>query len=105
MRVDVLATAVGTEAVAELRFGALLDVALERAPVLGVVPDPLAVGADRQQALELLQLAPQTEDALGDRQPGAQLVGVHRLGDEIVRPGLHPGEVLLLATLAGAEAG
>src|SRR2546430_12210551 len=47
--------------------------------------------------LELLDLLAQAEDSLRDLEPGAQLVRVHRLGDEIVRPRLHPGQILLLA--------
>src|SRR5256714_8166544 len=56
LRLDMLPVAVRTDAVAELRLGALLDVAFERAPVLRVVADALAVRTDREQAGQLLQL-------------------------------------------------
>src|SRR5207248_257966 len=66
-------------------------------PILLIVTNPLAVRTDRQQALELLQLAPQPENALGHREPGAQLVRVHRLGEEVVGSRPHPREVLFPA--------
>src|SRR6185436_17699408 len=43
-----------TDAVAELRIGVLRDVALNLLPVLIVAADALAVAADRQQPVELL---------------------------------------------------
>src|SRR2546429_4927100 len=58
---------------------------------------PISVRADGEQDLELLDLLAQAEDSLRDLEPGAQLVRVHRLGDEVVRPRLHPGQILLLA--------
>src|SRR5437868_11953680 len=98
LRLDMLLVAVGTDAVAELRLGALLDVAFERAPVLGVVADAFAVGADGEQAGQLLQLAAQAQDALGDREARPELVRVDRFGDEVVGSSFHAGEVLLFAT-------
>src|SRR3989454_12634061 len=92
-----LGVAVGTDAVAQQLLEVLLDVFLERLPLLLVVPNPLTVRADRKQHLELLDLLAQAEDALRHLEPGAQLVGIDRLGDEVVRPGLHAREVLLLA--------
>src|SRR2546428_5239303 len=97
LRLDVLDVAVGTDAMAEQLLEVLLDVLLQRLPLLFVVPNSLAVGADGEQHLELLDLLAQAEDALRDLEPGAQLVRVHRLGDEVVRPRLHPGQILLLA--------
>ncbi len=82
---------------AEQLLEVFLDVLLQRLPFFLVVPNSLAVRADGEQHLELLDLLAQAEDALRHLEPGAQLVRVHRLGDEIVRPRLHPGQILLLA--------
>src|SRR5229473_952197 len=100
---DVAGVAWGAHGVREMGFEALLDVGLERLPLLLLGANALAVRADRQQALELVQLAPQAQDAPRDGQPGAQLVRVDWLGDEVVGPGLHPGQVLLLAATGGDE--
>src|SRR3989449_209052 len=97
LRLDVLDVAVGTDAVAEQLLEVLLDVLLQRLPLFLVVPNSFAVRANGEQHLELLDLLAQAEDSLRDLEPGAQLVRVHRLGDEIVRPRLHPGQILLLA--------
>src|SRR5438876_10519299 len=97
LRLDVLDVAVGTDAVAEQLLEVLLDVLLQRLPLFLVVPNSFAVRADGEQHLELLDLLAQAEDSLRDLEPGAQLVRVHRLGDEVVRPRLHPGQILLLA--------
>src|SRR2546430_10533737 len=86
----------------ELGREVLLDVVLERLPHVVIVADALAVGADGEEPLELPQLRTQPQDALSDREPGAQLVRVDRLGDEVIRPGLHPSQVLLLAA-AGCD--
>src|SRR5256712_110756 len=86
LRLDVLDVAVGTDAVAEQLLEVLLDVLLQRLPLFFVVPNSFAVRADGEQHLELLDLLAQAEDSLRDLEPGAQLVRVHRLGDEIVRP-------------------
>src|SRR2546426_5275409 len=88
---------------AEQLLEVLLDVLLQRLPLFFVVPNSLAVGADGEQHLELLDLFAQAEDALRDLEPGAQLVRVHRLGDEVVRPRLHSGQILLLAAACGDE--
>src|SRR5437762_3820405 len=96
LRLDVLDVAVGTDAVAEQLLEVLLDVLLQRLPLFLVVPNSFAVRADGEQDLELLDLLAQAEDSLRDLEPGAQLVRVHRLGDEVVRPRLHPGQILLL---------
>src|SRR5256885_17168882 len=47
------------------------------------------------RSLELLDLFAQAEAALRHLEPGAQLVRVHRLGDEVVRPRIHSGQILL----------
>src|SRR2546426_924720 len=82
LRLDVLDVAVGADAVAEQLLEVLLDVLLQRLPLFLVVPNSFAVRADGEQHLELLDLLTQAEDALRDLEPGAQLVRVHRLGDE-----------------------
>src|SRR2546430_2346329 len=51
---DVLRAALRADAVGELRLGVPLDVALDLLPVVLVVADLLAVGADRQGAVEQL---------------------------------------------------
>src|SRR5881296_1919708 len=94
---DVLDVAVGADTVAEQLLEMLLDVLLEGLPFLMVVANPFAVRTDGKQHLELLDFLAEAEDALRDLEPGAQLVRVHRLGDEVVRPGFHAGQVLLLA--------
>src|SRR5437763_16886381 len=96
LRLDVFRVAIRADAVAELGREVLLDVFLERLPHVAVVTNALEVGADGEQPLELLQLGAQAQDALRDGEPGAQLVRVDRLADEVVRPRLHPGEILLL---------
>src|SRR5206468_1455757 len=58
---DVLRAALRADAVGELRLGVPLDVALDLLPVVLVVADLLAVGADRQQPVD----------------PPAQLEAVH----------------------------
>src|SRR5439155_12946542 len=97
LRLYVLRVTVGADAVSERRCEALLDIALERLPFVALVPDPLAVRTNGKEPLELLQLPAEAQDALRDSEPGLQLVRVHRLGDEVVGPGLHGGEVLLFA--------
>ena len=54
LRFDDALKAVGTNAVAELRLGMRADVGFHLLPVIVVVADLLAVSADRQQAMELL---------------------------------------------------
>src|SRR5436190_16242681 len=44
----------GADAVAELGVGVLADVALQLLPVVLVIPDALAIGADRQETRQLL---------------------------------------------------
>src|SRR5881296_1504055 len=100
---DVLDVAVGADTVAEQLLEMLLDVLLEGLPFLMVVANPFAVRTDGKQHLELLDFLAEAEDALRDLEPGAQLVRVHRLGDEIVRPRLHPGQILLLAAACRDE--
>src|SRR5207245_2843617 len=78
----VLLVAVRADAVAEVGGGALLDVALDRLPLLGRIADPLAVGANREQSFELLHMPPETEDAVGHLEARVQLVDIHGLGDE-----------------------
>jgi hypothetical protein len=48
--------AVGADAVAERGLGVLPDVGLDLLPVVAVVAHLLAVGADRQQAAQLLDV-------------------------------------------------
>src|SRR5207247_10180508 len=86
-----------TAAVADQLREVLLYVPAQRLPLFLVVPNSCAVRADGAQDLELLDLLAQAEDSLRDLEPGAQLVRVHRLGDEVVRPRLHSGQILLLA--------
>src|SRR6058998_1731793 len=66
LRLDVLAVALRADAVAELGLGPPFDIPLERAPLVLIVPDALAIAANRQQALEGVELLAQPEDALGD---------------------------------------
>src|SRR5215472_17648051 len=54
LRRDVLLAAVRADPVGELSVGMSLDVGLDLLPVISVVPDLLAVGADWQESLELL---------------------------------------------------
>src|SRR5581483_3446844 len=87
LRLDVGDVAVGADPMTELRLEATLNVLLESFPFVIVVPDSLAVRADGQKHFELLQLLPQSEDAFCHREAGPQLVGVYRLGDEVIRTG------------------
>ena len=50
--------AIRTERVAELRLGSIADVSLKLEPPAALVPDPLAEAADREHALEHLDLLP-----------------------------------------------
>src|SRR5260221_14102406 len=103
LRLDVLLVAVGANPMAELGLAALLDIPFDGFPSLIPAPDPLAVLADRQQALELLHVQPQTEDPLGDLEPSAQLFEVDGLRDEVVGPGVHALEIALLPAGGGDE--
>src|SRR5213079_2222298 len=84
LRLDVFRVAIGADAVTELGGEVLLDVVLERLPLVVIVAAALAVGADGEQPLELLQLGAQAQDTLSDGETGAQLVRVDRLGDEVI---------------------
>src|SRR6185437_13144799 len=103
LRPHVLFVAVRTVAVTELRLGSLFDIALDRLPFFRRIADAFAVGANRQQALELLHVLPQAEDPLGGLEPGAQLVHVDRLRDEVVGARLHAFEVPLFSARRGDQ--
>src|SRR3954470_1676195 len=74
---EVLGDALRAVGVRERRARVLLD---ERLPPLVhvlVVADPLAVRADRQEAMELLHAGFEPHDALGHLEPDAQQLPVH----------------------------
>src|SRR5436309_2868390 len=89
VRAHVSLIAVGTDAVTELRGRASLDIALERHPRAVLVPQPLAVAADREQPFEGQELVAQSQNALGDLEARDELVGEDRLRDEVVHAGRH----------------
>ncbi len=87
---DDFLVALGADAVAELHAGVAREVAFELLPVIAVVADFLAVAANRQQALQLMNLGQgilQFADALGNlvlqRRPSAR----RRAGGPAIRGG------------------
>ena len=78
------------------------DVLIDRHPLLALA-DLLAAHADREQPLHLPHLLLQRDDALARLEPRRQLVGVDRLGHEIVDAGVERLEDLLLARLRGEQ--
>src|SRR5258705_6498948 len=95
---DVLLVTVRTIAVTELRFGSRFNIAFDRLPLFRRIANPLAVRADRQQALELLHMVAQPEDPLSGLVPRAQFVHVDGLRDEVIGAGFHALEVALFST-------
>src|SRR5437867_5382418 len=103
--------AVGADAVTELGVGMLSDVAIDLFPIILIAPDPLAVAADWQQSAELLHLQQrrlQLGHALGqpllqlqhadtDVDSRSELIGVERLHDVVVSPGVEAGHHVLAA--------
>src|SRR5438876_778830 len=95
---DVLRAAVRADAVGELRLGVPLDVALDLLPVVLVVADLLAVGADRQEPVEQLHAGErglelfhpvgegrlELEQSLADADPRVQLIPLEGLDDVVV---------------------
>ena len=65
------------------------DILLDGPPAPLLVADLFAVRADRQQPLQLAHLLVQVQDSFGHAQAGGQQIGVERLGDEVVDPGVH----------------
>src|SRR5512143_3624901 len=103
LRLHVPGVALRADAVRELRIEAPLQVVVERLPLVPLIANALAVGTDREQRFELVQLLPQSEDPLGDGEAGPQLVRIDRLGDEVVGASVHTGQILLLAALRSDE--
>ena len=91
---------------AELRVGVLRDVFFDPMPVIGVVANRLAVGADRQKAgkhpdvfqrdfeLEDLVRQPllQVQDARSRIEAGAELLRVDRLDEVFIGTGVQAGD-------------
>src|SRR4051812_13559105 len=98
---EMLGRAARADAVGEHRVRALRDVLFDRDPLLLGLADVLAVGADREQALQLLHFGLEAEDPLGDAQASAQLLRVDRLGNEIVGARFERLEVPLLSAPPG----
>src|SRR2546426_1825770 len=117
LRLDHLAVAVGADAVAELHLRVRGDILLHLLPVVLVVADLLAVGANRKESAQLahpdqglLQLGDaggqdglQLDDADADLHAGSQLFVVERLGDVVVRARLQAGDHVLLPAARGQE--
>src|SRR5207302_4570497 len=89
--------ALRADPVAERRAGALFDVTFERAIAPGLVADTLAIRADGQEALELVQRLAQPENALRHAEARGDLLAVHGLGEEVVDARVHRGEEALAA--------
>jgi hypothetical protein len=95
----------------------LTQVLLDLVPVVPIVSNPLAVTADRQQALQLLhpsnrffqvpypgsKIGLQAKHSLPDLHPGAKLVEVKRLGYVVIRPRLKTVDNVRLAAKRSKE--
>src|SRR5262249_29471356 len=86
-----------TDAVRQHHVRSRRDILLERRPGAFLIADPPAIGAHRQQTLELIDLRLEPDDALGDVQSRRHLVEIERLGDKVIRSGLHALEIRALA--------
>src|SRR5262249_18974018 len=101
------------DAVAKLRSGMGAEVLLELLPVVAVVADALAVRANGEKPLELLDLAQglfqlghalrqallQAHHARPHLDAGAQLRAVERFGHVVVGPGFQTGHKIFLLAL------
>src|SRR5205823_4488785 len=93
---EMLGGAIRADPVREHRVRPLRHVLLDGHPLVVVLADVLAVGANGEQSLQLLHLRLEPEDAFRDAQARAQLLRVDGLGNEVVGPRLERLEVPLL---------
>lgn len=84
-------------------FGMDLDIIFDALPVVLSVSNLFATAADREKALELVDMPVQAEDTFGDLNPGCQFVRVERLGNKVIRPGIHCFEIIGLAFERGKQ--
>src|SRR6266446_2179561 len=73
---------VGTNSVAEVGAGVLVDVLLDDLPVIVIVADFIAVHTNWQELFQLPHLRRKSDDALRHPQPDFQFLTVQRLGQE-----------------------
>jgi hypothetical protein len=72
LRLHITRIALVANPVREHGVGAAGNIVLQLLPLFPVVADFLAIGTDREQALKLLDLALEVDDALSDMQAGRQ---------------------------------
>ncbi len=112
-----LGVAVGADAVAELHPRVGREIAFDLLPIVAVVADLLAVAADRQQPLQLVDLVQgllQLADPLGQvvlerdhpvrhAEPRLQFAAVERLDEIVVGSAVEPGHEIFRPVLGGQQ--
>src|SRR6266567_5639026 len=93
---EIVAT-VRTVAVSEPGVGTLSDIRFDLLPIVLVITDFLTHTADRQQAVQMLDLGLQIENAFCDDQAGSQQLLIERFGEEIIRAGFHSRQIAILS--------
>src|SRR4051812_399214 len=81
---EMLRGAARADPMGEHRVRPLRHELFDRYPGVFLLPDVLAIGANRKQPLQLLHLRLQPEEAFGDAQARAQLLRVDGLENEVV---------------------
>jgi len=89
--------------VREYCFGPSADIPFNRLPGVLVIPNFLAVGTNREEALQLLDLCSHSHNPFGNAQSRRQLFHIHRLVQKIISASLHRFTVLFPSRQGGEK--